>query len=74
MNARSLIATLALSLAMPAYAQDYPVRPIRFLIGFAPGGSSDLVSRALAERLAPRLGQPVVPEQRQGASGVIARM
>ena len=55
-----------------AAAQDYPVRPIRFLIGFAPGGSADLVSRALAERLAPRLGQPIVPENRVGASGVVA--
>ena len=55
-----------------ALAQDYPVRPIRFMIGFAPGGSSDLVSRALAERLAPRLGQSIVPDNRVGASGVVA--
>jgi len=53
-------------------AQEYPSRPIRFMIGFAPGGSSDLVSRALAEKLTPTLGQPVVPETRSGASGVVA--
>ena len=64
---------LALWTAMgSAGAQDYPSRPIRFMIGFAPGGSADLVSRALAERLAPRLGQSIVPDNRVGASGVVA--
>lgn len=67
-----LTVVLSILIAPGVFAQDYPAKPIRFLIGFAPGGSSDLVSRALAERLATRLGQPVVPEQRQGASGVIA--
>jgi tripartite-type tricarboxylate transporter receptor subunit TctC len=67
----AILVTAAIA-AGQAIAQDYPSRTVRFMIGFAPGGSSDLVSRALAERLSPRLGQPVVPEQRQGASGVIA--
>ena len=56
----------------PAAAQEYPTKPIRFMIGFPPGNSSDLVSRALAEKLTARLGQPVVPETRAGASGVVA--
>jgi tripartite-type tricarboxylate transporter receptor subunit TctC len=63
---------MAALLAGSACAQDYPTKPIRFMIGFAPGGSSDVVSRALGDSLSQRLGQPVVPEQRQGASGVIA--
>lgn len=64
--------TALLGCACIAAAQEYPSRPIRFMIGFAPGGSSDLVSRALAEKLTPQLGQPVVPETRSGASGVVA--
>ncbi len=69
---------LALSLALLAadapalHAQTYPSRPIRFMIGFAPGNSSDLVTRMLAEKLSERLGQPVLPEQKAGASGVLA--
>jgi tripartite-type tricarboxylate transporter receptor subunit TctC len=65
-------AVVAFVVTAPVAAQDYPTRPIRFMIGFAPGGSSDLVSRALAERLAPRLGQTIVPDNRVGASGVVA--
>src|SRR5262245_64368555 len=72
-TAAAIALVLAGWAAVPqAAAQDYPSRPIRFMIGFAPGGSSDLVSRALAERLAPRLGQTIVPDNRVGASGVVA--
>ncbi|MFM9970093.1 MAG: Bug family tripartite tricarboxylate transporter substrate binding protein [Burkholderiales bacterium] len=53
-------------------AQDYPVKPIQFQIGFALGGSSDLVSRLVADQLAKRLGQPVVPINKPTAGGVIA--
>lgn len=53
-------------------AQTYPSRPIRFLIGFAPGSSTDIVTRLLADKLAGRLGQPVIAEQKVGASGVLA--
>lgn len=53
-------------------AEAYPVRPIRLLVGFAPGGANDLVARAVATRLGPRLGQQVIVENRAGASGNIA--
>jgi len=69
---RFAAAALAASLAFPLAAQDYPKRPIRFMIGFAPGGSADIVSRLLGQNLAERLGQPVIAEQKMGASGLLA--
>jgi tripartite-type tricarboxylate transporter receptor subunit TctC len=65
-------ALLLLASALPARAQDFPSRDIRFLCGFAPGGTCDLLSRILAEHLTPILGQRVVVENRTGASGLIA--
>ncbi|MBI2296686.1 MAG: tripartite tricarboxylate transporter substrate binding protein, partial [Betaproteobacteria bacterium] len=53
-------------------AEAYPAKPIRLLVGFPPGGANDLVARAIATRLSPRLGQQVIVENRAGASGNIA--
>jgi tripartite-type tricarboxylate transporter receptor subunit TctC len=53
-------------------ADDYPVRPIHLLVGFSPGGGLDISCRHWAERLASRLGQPIVVENRPGASGELA--
>jgi len=72
MHRRSLIATL---LAIPAIARAQgtwtPDRPIRMVVPYAPGGSSDVTARLVAEAIAPRLGQPVVVENRPGAAGNI---
>lgn len=57
----------------PAVAQDYPSKPIKFLVGFTPGGSADLISRFVAQKMSERLGQPIVVEQRLGATGIIAQ-
>ncbi len=53
-------------------SESYPQRPIRLLVGFTPGGATDLLGRLMAERLSGRLGQQVVVDNRAGASGIIA--
>ena len=55
-----------------AGAQAYPVRPLRWIVGFPPGGGADIVSRIMAPWLAERLGQPVVIENKPGASSNIS--
>lgn len=70
-----VVAVAALALLAPRGAwpaETYPARPIRLLVGFAPGGANDLVARAVATRLSPRIGQQVVVENRAGAGGNIA--
>ncbi|MES2536845.1 MAG: tripartite tricarboxylate transporter substrate binding protein [Pseudomonadota bacterium] len=59
--------------ASPVAAQDYPVKPIKLIVGFTPGGSADLTSRFIAQKLGERLGQPIVVEQKMGATGIIAQ-
>ena len=55
-----------------ALAQSYPVKPIRLLVGFSPGGVVDAAARIVAQRLSEHLGQSVFIENRTGASGAIA--
>lgn len=67
-----VVASLGLPGAGHAAAPEYPVKPIRFLVGFTPGGSSDTVARIVGQKLAERLGQQIVIDNRGGAGGNIA--
>ena len=70
---KSLLIALALLLAIGRYAdaQDYPVKPVRIIVPFAPGGPNDLVVRPIAPKLQELLGQPFIVDYRAGANGII---
>ncbi|NYT62521.1 tripartite tricarboxylate transporter substrate binding protein [Alcaligenaceae bacterium] len=62
----------SVSATTASYATDFPVQPIRLMVGYSPGGSVDIVARAFAQKLGTLLKQSVVVENRGGASGTIA--
>ena len=68
------LAALALCVAAgtPAFAQAWPDKPLRIMVGASPGGGTDILARMLAETLAADLKQSVVVETRPGASNTIA--
>jgi len=55
-----------------AFAQDYPTRPIKMIVGFAPGGPTDVIARVMAQDMTASLGQSVIVENRAGANSIIA--
>lgn len=69
----ALALTLVMGLAAAAQGQTaWPVKPIKIMVGYAPGGSTDVTARIIAQALSERLGQPVIIENRPGAAGNIA--
>jgi len=72
MSIRHFLATLcALLLCGGALAQDYPNKPVRFIVPYAPGGSSDILARTLGQKLADAMGQPFIVDNRPGAGSMV---
>jgi tripartite-type tricarboxylate transporter receptor subunit TctC len=68
---RSLIGSLLFAFSLAAGAQQYPAKPVRIVVPFAPGGGSDFIARFMAQRLTAGLGQQVIVENKPGAGGML---
>ncbi len=66
-----IILALGLLAAAPAWAQDWPAKPVRFIVPYPPGGGTDLIARIVQKRLSEALGQTIVIENRGGAGGAV---
>jgi tripartite-type tricarboxylate transporter receptor subunit TctC len=68
----SIVTLLMLVLsAFPAFSQDFPAKPVRWIVPYAPGGSSDILARLIGQKLAETWGRPIIVDNRPGAAGNI---
>jgi tripartite-type tricarboxylate transporter receptor subunit TctC len=71
LRAGAALSLLALASALPALAQTYPVKPIRMIVPFAPGGNTDIIARVFAPKMGEALGQQIIIDNRGGAGSTI---
>src|SRR5215212_8065048 len=71
MKSFHLLAAFLLALALPAGAQTYPSKPIKWIVPYTPGGITDSVTRLVTQRLQEALGQPIVIENKPGANSIV---
>jgi len=63
---------VAVSVSLSAFAEEYPAKPVRMIVGFPPGGATDLVARIIQPRVTELLGKQVIVDNRPGANGIIS--
>jgi tripartite-type tricarboxylate transporter receptor subunit TctC len=68
---KAIVLVLSLLAAVPAWAQDWPAKPVRFIVPYPPGGGTDVIARIVQNRLSEALGQTIVIENRGGAGGAL---
>src|SRR3979490_2142773 len=68
---KAIVLLLGLLAAIPAWAQDWPAKPVRFIVPYPPGGGTDVIARIVQNRLSEALGQTIVIENRGGAGGAV---
>src|SRR5438046_10714689 len=68
---KGVVLVLGLLAAIPAWAQDWPAKPVRFIVPYPPGGGTDVIARIVQNRLSEALGQTIVIENRGGAGGAV---
>jgi tripartite-type tricarboxylate transporter receptor subunit TctC len=68
---KAIVLALGLLAMIPAWAQDWPAKPVRFIVPYPPGGGTDVIARIVQNRLSEALGQPIVIDNRGGAGGAV---